>query len=117
MKIQILLTILVLFLLSSCSENPYGYEGELKVENSPELKGRVGQIKIENCDYFCSEYEVIICHKGNCSNPIHNNKLPRDYQIDIKDTIGTLYDGNRVVGKFNLLSSQLDILIYKDKSE
>ena len=106
MKIQILLTILILLVLNSCRQPN-------KEERLKEKAAEYETITIDNCQYIKSQSYSDIIHKGSCSNPIHTS-ISRDYQIDIKDDKGVLYDGNRYVGNFNLLTSELDILIYRD---
>ena len=59
------------FTLVSCNE------GNVPCEKSPYEVGNFGieltVIKIEGCEYFFTDYRrsAIMCHKGNCSNPIH----------------------------------------------
>ncbi len=68
---KLLLIASVMIILSSCNESnvkteytnykigPYGYD--LKV------------INLEGCEYYYTSYNrgAIMCHKGNCINPIH----------------------------------------------
>ena len=71
--LSVLSTIIVttIFVLSSCSE------GNVPSEKSPYEVGNFGTelkvIKIEGCEYFFTDYRrsAIMCHKGNCKNPIH----------------------------------------------
>lgn len=108
MKIQILLTILILFVLSSCSKSKKSNTIWCECTNYTSMYidyPEEWHLKDKNDKFSCFERNDTLFIE-------FINK--KDYQIDIKDTIGTLYDGNRVVGKFNLLSSQLDVLIYKD---
>ncbi len=39
---------------------------------------------------------------------------PRSYQIQIEGFTGILYNGDKLIGKFKLLNTQLDSLITKD---
>lgn len=69
--VAFLVTVFSIFLLVSCGE------GNVPSEKSPYEVGSFNTelkvIQIEGCEYFFTDYRrsAIMCHKGNCSNPIH----------------------------------------------
>jgi hypothetical protein len=68
---KILLSVSVLMVLASCDG---------KKNDSTYKLGDTGTtlqlIKMEGCEYFFAPYYkgAIMCHKGNCSNPIHKQQ-------------------------------------------
>ena len=71
---KILLSAMVLMVLASCDEpniklKPTKYK--VGVVQGKDLV----EIKLEGCEYFFYDTnDLLLCHKGNCSNPIHKTK-------------------------------------------
>lgn len=99
---------LLLLIITSCSET----SKKTLVEN---MKDSYSIIKLRDCEYIVApRSSSTLIHASDCNNPIHNNKNPRKYQLDISNNEGTLYDGKRVIGDFTLLNNEVDLLLYKD---
>jgi hypothetical protein len=69
---KLLLTVMVLMILASCIDSP-----NVKTQTTNHKVGQFGQevdvVTIEGCEYFIMQYDrsMSMCHKGNCTNPIH----------------------------------------------
>ena len=67
----ILLSAIALIVLASCEEPT------IVSKPTPHKIGIYGEevevVKIEGCEYFTIQYDrsMSMCHKGNCTNPIH----------------------------------------------
>lgn len=72
---KILLSVSVLMVLASCDDK--------KNDSTKDTNCKLGDtvynlelIKIEGCEYLFTPYYkgAIMCHKGNCINPIHKQQ-------------------------------------------
>ena len=72
---NILLSVIVLIGLASCTDNP-----NVDIKNTQYKVGTFGEevklFTIEGCEYFLLQFDrsISMCHKGNCSNPIHKKQ-------------------------------------------
>lgn len=109
------LAILILLVLGSCNISEKDHQDSVK-EKQMELKQTAyWKVSIDNCQYIvCAQTSNVFIHAGDCSNPNHNNVFARDYQLDVKDSICTLYSGDKEVGKFNVTGTKLEDIILKD---
>lgn len=69
---RILIISIVLIGLASCTDEP-----NVDSKTTQHKVGMYGEevdlVTIEGCEYFLMQYDrsMSMCHKGNCSNPIH----------------------------------------------
>ncbi len=72
---KILLSAIALMVLASCINKP-----NVDTKTTQHRVGSFGEevdvVTIEGCEYFVMQYDrsMSMCHKGNCSNPIHKTQ-------------------------------------------
>jgi len=69
---RILIIPIVLIGLASCIDKP-NVDSKTTQHKVGTFGEEVDVVTIEGCEYFLMQYDrsMSMCHKGNCSNPIH----------------------------------------------
>ena len=69
---RILIIAIVLIGLASCIDKPT-VDSKTTQHKVGTFGEEVDVVTIEGCEYFLMQYDrsMSMCHKGNCSNPIH----------------------------------------------
>jgi len=71
---KIFLSASMLVMLASCDEPNIKFKPTKYKVGFVQGKDLV-EIKLEGCEYFFyDKNDLLLCHKGNCSNPIHTEK-------------------------------------------
>lgn len=73
---RLLLAVLLIGMMSGCKEPTVKAKSTSYTvpRTGGEASNPLKLVEIEGCQYFvCDVYHgVVLCHKGNCKNPIHN---------------------------------------------
>lgn len=72
---RILLSAVMLIVLASCIDSA-NVKTQTTNHKVGQFGGEVDVVTIEGCEYFIMQHgrSMSMCHKGNCSNPIHRKQ-------------------------------------------